>query len=66
MSKSKENLKWTNNDIDAAYFLGFMNASLYDKKSMVDALQQEIKRFEELGMGHPWMAIAVLRHKDKP
>lgn len=51
-----EKVEWTNDDIDAAFCMGFINA----RASIAD-LQFEIKRLKSLGM-KPWMAMANIRH----
>lgn len=47
---------WTNNDIDAAYVMGYLNVS------GIDAIHKELERLKELGL-KPHEAVSKVRGK---
>lgn len=56
------NYNWNNDDIDAAYILGFLNACEFTDKEVMDRLKKQLDRLKILETT-PHQILAGIRNK---
>lgn len=68
---TEQGKQWTEGDVDASYFLGFMAAYAILKDSspdtdLMNALTIELRRLDKMGFKGPNEAVKLLRYPCKP
>lgn len=56
---------WTNSDVDAAYFMGFIAGVGLTKSSVMDILNLELDRMKSLDIKAPHEIVKVIRYDRK-